>query len=105
MAVKHAQHGEVVGLNAFHTTESAALVKTEKFEAIRVVIEAGKSLPPHHVPGPITVQCLSGQCTFIVGKEPREMRPGDWLYLDGNVSHSVKATEKTALLVTILFPH
>lgn len=102
MAIEHARHGEVVDLSKFHTTESAALVKTEAFEAIRLVVKEGKSLPPHKVEGPITVQCLSGRCTFHVEDEPRELGPGAWLYLKGGTTHAVEAAEDSVLLVTIL---
>jgi len=103
MAIEHAQHGQVLNLNTFHAADSAALVKTGEFEIIRVLVEAGQSLPPHKVDGPITVQCLSGQCTFFVDEEPRKLSSGDWLYLNGGTTHAVEATESTALLVTILF--
>jgi len=103
LAIEHARHGQVIDLTTFHTADSAALVKTGSFEVIRVVIKAGKSLPPHKVDGPITVQCLSGQCTFFVGEEPHKISPGMWLHLNGGTIHAVEAAESTALLVTILF--
>jgi quercetin dioxygenase-like cupin family protein len=102
MAIQHAEHGQVIDLSAFHA-DSAALVKTDAFEVIRIVVEAGKSLPPHEVEGPITVQCLSGRCTFFVDEQPRELRPGAWLYLNGGTPHAVQAAETAVLLVTILF--
>lgn len=103
MAIKHLQHGQVLDLNTFHAAGSAALVKTQAFEVIRVVVKAGKSLPSHKVDGPITVQCLSGQCDFLVGEDSHQLSPGKWLYLNGGTMHAVEATESTTLLVTILF--
>ena len=41
--------------------EDLALFKTEELEVIRLVLAAGKSLPPHKVPGEITIQCLEGR--------------------------------------------
>jgi quercetin dioxygenase-like cupin family protein len=102
MSIPHAEHGQVIDLSTFHT-ESAALVKTGAFEVIRIVVGAGKSLPSHKVEGPITVQCLSGRCTFFVDDQPRELSPGAWLYLSGGTQHAVKAAETSVLLVTILF--
>ncbi len=103
MAIEHAEHGQVIDLNTFQTEKSAALVKTDQFEVIRVVVDVEKPLPPHKVEGPITVQCLSGQCTFFVDKEPRKLGPGAWLFLNGGSTHAVEASESTSLLVTILF--
>lgn len=104
MAHSHANPAEVIDLNTFGEDKSTALVKEKKFEVIRLPVEAGKSIPEHKVDGPITVQCLSGKCTFFVGTEPRELAPGSWLHLTGGALHSVKGGDETSvLLVTILF--
>lgn len=102
MAIKHAVHGEVIDLYSFHTKSTAALIKSGEFEVIRLVVEAGNPIPDHKVDGPITVQCISGQCTFFVEGEPRELKPGAWLHLTGGTTHSLEAQEKTVLILTIL---
>ena len=68
-----------------------------------MIVEAGKSIPPHKTNGPITVQCLRGNRKFFVGEEPRELVPGSWLCMAGGTMHAVEAEETTILLVTILF--
>ena len=103
MAHEHAKPGTVIDLNIFGENKSAALVKETKFEVMRMIVEAGKSIPPHKTNGPITVQCLRGKCKFFVGEEPRELVPGCWLYLAGGTMHAIEADETTVLLVTILF--
>jgi quercetin dioxygenase-like cupin family protein len=102
MAIRHAEHGAVIDINTFHSESTAALVKTDKFEVIRLVVEAGKPIPKHKVDGPITVQCMSGRCAFFVEDEPRDLAPGAWLHLNGGTTHSLEASEKTVLIVTIL---
>ena len=103
MAHKHAEPGEVMDLNTFGEDQTTALVKEKAFEAIRVVLKPGRPFPPHRVDGPITVQCLSGICTFFVDEEPRKLHPGSWLYLQGGQLHALEAEEACTLLVTILF--
>ena len=103
MAHAHARPGVEIDLHTFGESVSTALVKEELFEVIRVVVEAGKPIPPHKVQGPITVQCLGGKCTFLVEDEPRELRAGSWLYLTGGTMHALEADETATLLVTILF--
>ncbi len=103
MAHEHAKPGVVIDLNTFGETTTTALIKERKFEAIRIVLKSGKSIPPHKVDGPITVHCLSGKCTFFVDKEPRELVPGSWLYLQGGAMHALEAEKTSILLVTILF--
>lgn len=103
MAHAHAAPGEVIDLNVFGATKSTAVVKEESFEVIRIVVESGKPIPPHKVDGPITVQCLSGTCTFFVGEEPRTLTPGSWLFLAGGTKHALESESTAILLVTILF--
>ncbi len=80
MAIEHAALGEVIDLKTFGPedtdTHTVAIVKTDKFEAIRLFAPAGSTVPPHKVDGPITVQCLRGDAVFFVGTEPREVRGG-----------------------------
>jgi len=79
MALKHAKPGEVVNLSTLREPKSIALVKHDRFEVMRVSLLAGQSMPPHKVPGPITVQCLEGKCIFSVGDAPHDLTPGMWL--------------------------
>ena len=103
MADEHATPGRVIDLNRFGESVSTALVKEAAFEVIRIVLEPGKPIPAHKVDGPITVQCLSGRCTFFVEQQPRELVPGSWLYLRGGTMHALEADETSTVLVTILF--
>jgi quercetin dioxygenase-like cupin family protein len=103
MAHEQAAPGVVIDLNTFGETKSTAFVKEVKFEAIRLFLNPGKKIPAHKVDGSITVQCLSGRCTFFVEDEPRALVPGSWLYLEGGTMHSLEAEETCTVLVTILF--
>ena len=55
------------------------------------MLAAGKKLPPHHVPGEITVQCLEGKVDFLVGGQNRELTVGAFLYVEGSGEHAVHA--------------
>src|SRR5688572_31348009 len=60
MAIEHAHSGQAVDVQPLGRDLSAqkttALFKSNDLEVIRLVLLAGKSLPPHKVPGEITVQ-------------------------------------------------
>ncbi len=107
MALDHAQPGEIVNLNTFanqaREKAATALVKNEHFEAVLMHMNAGQSIPPHAVDGPIIVQCLEGVVDFPIEGKSRVMRAGDWMHVEGGVSHSVNALNKSRLLVTMLF--
>ena len=109
MAIPHAKPGEVVDVRplgaALTKTITQTIVKTDDLEVIRIVLPAGNDLPPHQVPGEITVQCLEGKVTFRVGEVDRELTAGKMLYLEGGSKHSLRASENSSLLVTILLKH
>ncbi len=106
MAMSHAQPGEIVDVRPLADTLAGAqtqtLIKTSSLEVIRLVMPAGKKLPPHRVPGEITVQCLEGRVDFRTGGAIRELTAGSLLYLEGGSEHALDALEHSSLLVTIL---
>ena len=106
MALKHAQPGEVIHLHALDASSdgsrSSAIVKRDRFEAARLVVPAGCTIPTHRVPGYFTLQCLMGRVVLDAGQEI-ELGAGDWVYLDRNDPHAVRGIEDSLLLLTILF--
>jgi quercetin dioxygenase-like cupin family protein len=82
--------------------KTSALVKTDRFEALELVLRAGDEIPTHAVPGYATVHCLHGR-VVIEAVGTIELAAGDWLYLDRGRPHSVTAIEDSSVLVTILF--
>lgn len=105
MALKHAKAAEVVNLlvESEQPGKTAAIVKTSHFEAVRLVVNAGAEIPPHQVKGPMTLQCLSGRAILAIENKEIELRPGQWTYLEGGVSHGVKGVDDAVLLLTIIF--
>lgn len=109
MSIPHAQAGDVVDVGPLGAALTKAIthtiVKTDDLEVIRIVLRAGSALPPHHVPGEITVQCVEGKVDFGVGEVTRELTAGKMLYVEGGGTHSLHASEDSSLLVTILLKH
>lgn len=105
MALKHALPGEIVDLRplgpALPSSMTSALVKSDRFEAVRLIVRAGATVPSHQVPGYITLHCLEGRVRL--GPLDMELSAGDWLYLDRETPHSVHGMEDSSLLLTILF--
>ncbi len=70
MALHHAAPGEAVDLRAssddLPDERSCALVKTDRFEAMRLILHAGQDIPAHHVAGPLTLQCLEGRASVKI---------------------------------------
>lgn len=85
-------------------SDTEKLVSTTAFELIRLVLPAGKEIPPHKTRGQITVQCLEGHVRFACYGETRNLRPGDLLFLAADELHSLEAFENSSLLLTLIRP-
>jgi quercetin dioxygenase-like cupin family protein len=109
MALYHAKPGEIVDLKpigpGLRGGTTVAIVKTEHFEAIRLIIPAGAEIPQHKVAGEITLHCLEGHIELGVHPTPIALKANEWVYLEGGAPHSVKAIEDTSLLLTMLLRH
>lgn len=105
MALPHIAPGQVLDLlplgAGLHEAQTVALFKSKHLELIRLVLRAGKSLPPHKVAGDITIQCIEGAITVSLEAEECLLRAGQMVYLAGNALHGVHALEDSYALVTI----
>ncbi len=108
MAISHASPGEVVTVRplgaALATAETKTLVKTNVVEIIRLIIPAGKEIPPHKAKGEIVVQCLEGKIAFTTLGKTHELEAGHLIYLPTGELHSVRGIEDGSLLLTMLLP-
>ena len=107
MAIQHAKSGEVIHLplgTALQSTKTMTLMKTSDMEVIRLTIPAGKEIPTHKAPGPITVQCLEGRVSFTACGKSQELGPGDFLHLSAAEPHALKGIDASSVLVTIVLP-
>ena len=104
MALHHFGPGDKVHLPsvASRKTKTAALVKTDAFEAMQLILRSGDVIADHSVPGFVTIVCLEGSVTLYGAKQVR-LSAGEWMYLDRGEKHSVSAHEDSSLLVTIMF--
>ena len=98
--ILHLPLGQMAG-----DAKSATLMKSDGLELIRLVIPAGKQIPPHRAPGEITVQCIEGLVSFEHDGHALELRPGDLLHLCPQETHALKGIENSSVLVTRLRPH
>ena len=106
MSLPHAISGEPVDLAplgpSFREARTSALVKTDSFEAIRLVIPAEGSIPPHKVSGKFTLHCLEGRVRLGLSEGAVELAANEWVYFDGGVLHSLEGVENSSLLLMIM---
>ena len=107
MALHHATSGEVVDLGALpgdsSATQTRALVKSDSFEAIQLVLRSGGQIPAHQVASRFTLLCLEGHVKVGLADGDVELSAGQWVYFDAGIRHSVDAIENSTLLLTIIF--
>lgn len=105
MAIPHAKPGEPVDVRPYGDTLSsrrtAALFKSRDLEVVRLVLAAGQSLPPHKVPGEITIHCLDGSLSIELDDGQKTLAAGELLFLEGGAMHVVTALEGASALLTI----
>jgi quercetin dioxygenase-like cupin family protein len=105
MAIHHASPGEVIDIrplgDRLAQAVTSTLAKSDQIEVIRLVLPAGKEIPPHKVASPMTVQCLEGRVEFHAHDRWQTLEPGQMLYLDGGQMHAVKSVEHSSVLITL----
>ena len=105
MAIAHAASGQLIDIKPLASqllqAQSHALCKTGDLEVMRLVIPAHKFVPPHHVDGDLTLQCLEGEIELTTDGRTRPMAAGQMLWLAGGVEYSITALKNASLLVTI----
>jgi quercetin dioxygenase-like cupin family protein len=104
MALHHVDPGEKVHLPSASSQEArtAALVKTDRFETAQLVVRAGATIQRHSVPGYAIIYCIEGS-VFLEANEDIHLESGDWIYLDRDEEHGLRATQDSSLLLTVLF--
>ena len=106
MALAHASAGEALDVRplgpALPGARTTALFKSRDLELIRLVLAAGKSLPPHKVPGEITIQCLEGRLRIDLDGGSGILEAGELMFLAGGETHAVAALSDASALVTVV---
>lgn len=107
MALHHAKPGKLVDLRPLgpkiKDAKSRAIIKSNHFETIRLIVCAGSKIPTHHVPGNVIIHCFKGFVEIGFQEFRTELKAHEWVYLDGGASHSVNSITDASLLMTILF--
>jgi quercetin dioxygenase-like cupin family protein len=104
MAMHHAEPGEKLHLQPIDAadTKTVALVKTDSFEAVHLVVRAGASIHRHAVEGHVILYCIDG-LVILETEVETELATGDWIYLARSEEHGLRAKDNSSLLLIVLF--
>lgn len=106
MSLHHAASGEIVSVRPLGeklpASVSTALLKAHQMEVMRLVLQAGKSVPEHLVQGELTLQCLEGEVELRAHGKTQRLHAGEFVYLEGQVLYALQAMEHSSLLMTVV---
>ena len=105
MALEHARPLEPIDVRPLGATLAAtqthSLIKSRDLQLMRLVLRACESLPPHHVGGEVTLQCLEGHVQISIPGRRIELKTGEVVLLPAGEEHDVQAQADSSVLVTI----
>ncbi len=106
MSLPHAASGDLITIaplgDQLENAVSTAFLKTNHLEVMRLVLQAGKSMPEHWVEGELTLQCLEGAVEIEAHGRRQALRPGQLVYLAPREPHAIHAVENASVLMTVL---
>jgi quercetin dioxygenase-like cupin family protein len=106
MSLRHAGSGEPIDVRPLgaklRDSPSLALLRTDDFEVMRLVLPKGKSVPEHQVAGELTLQCIEGTVELEAHGKTTTLQAGYFVYLQGNTPYALFALEDASLLMSML---
>ena len=81
--------------------EVKRLHQGEWTQLVQITLRNGKPLTTHQAKEAVTIQCISGEGTLVLGSGERiAMVPGVVVLLEPNVAHAVESAPEVSVLVT-----
>ena len=77
------------------------LAKNGRFRLVLSVMANGVHVGTHQAESPMTLQVIEGALRFSFNDGDHELRPGNVLFFGPGDAHDIRATEESALLITI----
>jgi quercetin dioxygenase-like cupin family protein len=106
MALAHARSGDVVDVRPLGARlrehQSAAIVRDDRIELMRLVLADGRGIPEHSVEGPVTFLCIEGSVEVYAAGERRTLDAGELVYLEAGVPYSIHPIRDASVLMTVV---
>ncbi|RJF97562.1 cupin domain-containing protein [Noviherbaspirillum saxi] len=106
MSLPHPDPGELIDIRPLgdKLTESAsiALMRTDDFEVMRLILPKGKAIPEHEIEGEFTLQCLEGSVEVRARGKAQTVSAGQLIYLQGKTPYAINALDNASVLMTML---
>ncbi|KAB1980790.1 cupin domain-containing protein [Streptomyces triticiradicis] len=83
-------------------TLSRVLYRDDRLRVVGFAFAEGQELTEHTSALPVVIQVVQGRLDLVLGDEKTEALPGCWIHLPARLPHTVRATEPTIMLLTML---
>jgi quercetin dioxygenase-like cupin family protein len=83
-------------------TLSRVLYRDDRLRVVGFAFATGQELTEHTSALPVIIQVVQGRLDLVLGDEKTEATPGSWIHLPARLPHTVRATEPTIMLLTML---
>ncbi|WP_330340248.1 cupin domain-containing protein [Streptomyces sp. NBC_00557] len=83
-------------------TLSRVLYRDDRLRVVGFAFATGQELTEHTSALPVVIQVIKGRLDLVLGDEKLEATPGSWIHLPARLPHTVRATEPTIMLLTML---
>ncbi len=83
---------------------SRTLLRTANSRIVLFGFAEGEELTEHTSTQQATVQILSGECEFDLGRETHHLKSGDYLYMPPGQPHALRARTRFSMLLTLIRP-
>jgi quercetin dioxygenase-like cupin family protein len=77
------------------------ILETSFSKEIRIAFKKGQMMKEHKTAYPIVIHLLEGSIEFGAQGEKHQLKKGDVLTLDGNISHDLFANEESVVRLTL----
>lgn len=77
------------------------LAKSGRLRVTLVAMAAGNLIGTHQADSPMTLQVLRGHILYRTNDKEQELRAGELLFFGPGDAHDIRATEESALLITL----
>ncbi|CAN5566263.1 hypothetical protein BH24GEM3_BH24GEM3_07230 [soil metagenome] len=97
------QLGELQREDAYQRSGRAGrtLAKSGRLRVVLVALATDTVIGTHQVDSPMTLHILKGHIRYRAGAEQHELRQGELLFFGPGDAHDIRATEESALLLTL----
>jgi quercetin dioxygenase-like cupin family protein len=84
-----------------HGRAGRTLAKSGRLRVLLVAMATDNVIGTHQADSPMTLQVLQGHIRFRVDGGERELKSGGLLFFGPGDAHDIRATEESALLITL----